>query len=275
LALERPDVHPIVFRCVVPRHTQIIRVETHRFDGRVQVKATEAIVWLTIALREPLRSRLDQDADVVPAIVDTGCTEGVFVHEWHLRHLLGLDIESLKAAGKERRIFSRDVPLARLDVWLHPFIALPNQTISALQPPKDTTRAVKLQLSHGVAVSTLESDVVVVAKNVRAAPQSSRQQKVGLLGRFFGLPKPASPEQAGVKAWEDRLRTSDERSDDLPTFIYPRLPVLGMQALISTDLSLNVDGRQEHFSIYGKKKVPSHASLGESERSNRGTNRDF
>lgn len=84
---------------------------------RVRVRANQIVVWLSLTL-ERVKSPSPL-AVPFPAVLDTGHTHALALHERHLREWAGLrpDVLAERGATRER---GRRVPLRVANVWAHP-----------------------------------------------------------------------------------------------------------------------------------------------------------
>lgn len=84
---------------------------------RVRVRGSQIIAWVSLTL--PRVDVPDPRAVPFPAILDTGHTHTLALHERHLREWAGLRPDLLAEAGAVRER-GRRLPLRAAKLWVHP-----------------------------------------------------------------------------------------------------------------------------------------------------------
>jgi hypothetical protein len=109
---------------------------------RVQIRAYEIIVWISLRPKGALAWHLDLPP--FPAILDTGHTHNFSIREDHLSRWAGLDTARLRSLGNLRQQ-GRLIPLHAANVWLHQNVRR-NRDQLLDRPPQ------LLELPRGIAV---------------------------------------------------------------------------------------------------------------------------
>jgi hypothetical protein len=109
---------------------------------RVNLKADEIIVWVSLSVQKALDWRTDTPR--FPAILDTAHTHYFSIQEQHLGRWAGLRPEMLRLLGHLRQA-GRRLPLHAANLWLHPNV--PGERDRLLGRPPQL-----LEIRRGIAV---------------------------------------------------------------------------------------------------------------------------
>jgi hypothetical protein len=209
---------------------------------RVQLRPSEAIAWIYVAKRE-LDARLPADARWFPAIIDSGCNEGLFLHEWHLNHWFGLSERALVAQTTvPTTVYDKPVVRVRLDCW----IATPAS--NEIKTPAGRLHATKISLGQHSLIGSLRNGEVV-----RHFPRKPLWQRLcdRLLASWESTEtRRRKARDADALEYKSAIKSTMSQVTDVPYDLYPRLPLIGMRALTINNLLFNVDGSGRTFSLY-------------------------
>jgi hypothetical protein len=205
---------------------------------RVFLRKSEAFVWLSITRRDPNCPHLKNPATAIPALVDTGCNEGLFIHEWHLANWFDMPLGSFDPAGEPGMVHYQHCPRIRLDVWLHPY-----EGKSTKEPPTEFRNAAKMQLPNGALVSVLRYAKMF---RVEDTPPKFRWWK---LADWFLRTQAAKSSETNkeIDDWGRSAHAHD--TDSIPLNVYPRLPLIGTKLLLANRLVLELNGITGAFSL--------------------------
>lgn len=234
----------IIDRKPLAKADELLRFSVDGDEQFVRPKAGEAIVWVSVTQRNPRNTRLVRVTapgsrpwpSVFPVLIDSGCSESFFAHDWHFLKWITLPPETFKAAGKGRVLYNCCCPMVLLDLWVHPFRSVTSG------PPTDLEQAIKLQIEGGV-VSTMKSSVL---QQGQAAPRSKLSGMWDAITSFFRGKK--ERDDAPVE-WMKSILGGERHRDSIPMETYPRWPVLGLKALLDNKLKFSIDGRGGTFSL--------------------------
>jgi len=102
----------LVDRAPIPERSAEVTVR----GERVRLRADQIVVWLTISSRMEQSPR--PSAMAFPAILDTGHTHTLTIHERHLIEWAGLRPENLRIYGAVRHL-GRRILLHAANIWVH------------------------------------------------------------------------------------------------------------------------------------------------------------
>lgn len=216
----------------------------------VRPRPREALVWVSLTKRDARRPKLTtlnsepaQPVHIFPALLDTGCTESLLLHEWHLEKWAQLPFKSFDssdAAGKPKSLLGHKCPTIQVDLWLHP--SFKNTGTVSREIVND---AVKLQISGGGLVSLIScTKVFALGQRKEEVPRR------GLMLRLATMFRGQVDSGRAAKQVDEWGQSNHERSrDSIPYHVFPRLPLIGMKALDSNSLTLTVEGRPGNFSL--------------------------
>lgn len=203
------------------------------------------VVWISITRRdESPRKILDDSIPFFPAVIDTGTTAAVFLHEWHLENWAQVPFDTLPTTGKPTinpMDLEDSASSVSTDVWIHPL--KPGQ----LQPD-DVRSAIKILVSRGTRVSHIPCrdgfGAAKIEKAIEAPPLWPPWQWL------FGASTPVNPPPIPLKVVEDYLAAEAHNDyETIPHGLRPRLPVLGMKAFVNNRWNTNLHSVAQHFSI--------------------------
>jgi hypothetical protein len=205
---------------------------------RVHLHNSEAFVWLSVTKRDPKSSNLIGPTEAFPALLDTGCTESLFIHEWHLANWIGMSLSAFDPTGRPSEVHYQHCPRVKLDLWLHAY-----EGKSTKEPPTDFRKAAKMQLPDGALVSVLRYTKMFRVE--RSTPTRRWWNPVD----WFRPQQPATSDVAN-KEVDDWARSARSRPmDSIPLDVYPRLPLIGTKLLRANNILLTLDGRSGSFSL--------------------------
>jgi hypothetical protein len=179
----------------------------------------EPIVWISITHRDHNAKQLAGDSVRVPAIFDTGCSLSSLVHRWHLESWFGI-IPEVTRSSKFWNVFNQKVASIPLDIWLH------------YSFDSDAGIAVKMRYSEGVGVGQIRVNADSTTESEPKNTEPSEKYAEMLRNLMAAVSTKQSPTRKGFKASE------------IPKFIHPRLPLLGMPFLVENQLSLEVNSSE-------------------------------
>lgn len=168
----------------------------------VRLFSCQPICWICLTPPDPsVKSIVDDGQAFFPALIDTGTTESLVLHEWHLLNWAGLSLSALKLHGKLSRMWGHEIPGVKADIWISTWDTSP------YEPPATGTPAAKVFVQDGrILVSQLYSGRDLITADGAGSPVYGR---------------------VGEPAYKGGV----------PVDIQPRLPVLGVQLLRANRLA--------------------------------------
>jgi hypothetical protein len=217
-----------------------------RREHSVELYDGEAVVWISVTARNARRTKLTELVDVpittFPAMIDTGCNQTCVLHDWHLTHWAGLQLNTLRARTRPVSLHGQSCPIANLDLWLHPS----KKGTPTPPEPTDHTRmaqAEKLKLSAGAVVAFMKT----------ASTFHGADEQASMFARVVSMFRSQGTRMdEGVAGYIRCLARRPQRSP--LSDLHPRLPLIGMKALRLNQLTLKVvaapEMGQSKFSLY-------------------------
>lgn len=195
-------------------------------DNRGTKKVTystsfQPIVWCSFVRSElgAKRRECPENSARVPVVLDTGCSLGLLANYWHLSNWFNIKPAKL-VNSRKKTSFVHGQPVhfyEHISVWLHR---------SSQSPEKN---AFRISLDKGVGLGDFSNPIISLRR---------RRSIKSLVTSFLRLEKiHASMEADDVEAF---YKANSNRRSDIPSYIYPRLPLLGVPSLVQNKLTLNL-----------------------------------
>lgn len=227
LAPPKPKV-AINLQMSFERNTAPIEFESSNGNRqRINLSKTTPFVWIAITPYLKYKDELPNDIQFVPAIIDTGSTSDVVLHQWHLEHWLGLSVET-QTVARNVYLFGTPMAQARLDVWL----AIGEQHDLPQNQP-----SVKLA-TCGTVVSTINT----------AEFRTERESRPSFLDRImFGG-------KNDLKVLDGWLQKQDGSDGSGLKGVFPRIPILGLGVLRKNKLEFKISTQDNSYSLSESKR---------------------